>query len=296
VGEAPIKTRPHQIEDARQEHLGKTPGRLKSGLLNAAKGALQGLATGGGLGAALGGAVGGGAFGAINPRGAQDADFNQRVKPKILERFAYEDAETAARIQAAKAAGDQAMTRAQLENINSQIQSRTAGDEMARAKDEREARRPMIVSPGQVGYDPRTREKTFEVPATPKPPTQAELGTEPTSGKSYEEIAEESYQGKGGDAYVLSRLPTHVQQIIQKGTVTVNGKELAASPEELSAAQRQFESAIERQRKADVDYTRGSVRSRALGASRSGSAKPAERKGQPGRRAISVAEAAELLK
>jgi len=291
-----MKTRPHQIEDARQEHLGKTPGRLKSGLLNALRGGLKGLATGGGLGAGLGGAVAGAGLGAINPRVAQDMDFNERVKPKILGRFADEDREKMAQFAAAKAAGDQAMTQAQLANIQSTIQSRASGDEMARAKSEREANAPMILNPGQVAVDRRTHEKTFEVPATPKPPTQIELGIEPTSGKSYEEIAEESYQGKGGDAYVLSRLPAHVQQIIQKGTVTVNGKELAASPEELSAAQRQFESAIERQRKADVDYTRGSVRSRALGASRSGGAKPAQRKGQPGRRAISVAEAAELLK
>jgi len=291
-----MKTRPHQIEDARQEHLGKTPGRLKSGLLNALKGGLAGLASGGGLGAALGGAVGGGAFGAITPRGAQDMDFEQRVKPKILDRFRYEDQDTAARMAGAKAAGEQAMTQAQLENINSQIQSRSAGDELSRAKDQREANRPMILSQGQAGFDPKSQRKVFEVPAAPKAPTQAELGIEPTSGKSYEEISEESYQGRGGDAYVLSKMSPRDQQLIQKGTVTINGVEQGAEPSEIAQAQRAYENAIERQRKADVDYTRGSVRSGALGARRNGGAKPAQRKGQPGRNFISVSEGDELLK
>lgn len=68
--------------EARDAYLQKTPGRLKSGLLSA----LQGFAEGG-----LGGAAIGGAFGAIDPRGFRERQFEQRIEPRIRERFAYED-------------------------------------------------------------------------------------------------------------------------------------------------------------------------------------------------------------
>jgi len=290
-----MKTRPHQIEDARQEHLGKTPGRLKSGLLNALRGGLKGLATGGGLGAGLGGAVAGAGLGAINPRVAQDMDFNERVKPKILERFAYEDADRMAQIAAAKAAGDQAMTQAQLANIQSTIQSRASGDEMARAKDEREARRPMIVSPGQVGYDPRTREKTFEVPATPKPPTEADVEQRfyEETGDTIESLSRKSLAGR--IEAIKGRLTPDEQRLAFGGPTD------ADDPQAIARAQSKWakiqDDELNSIRRDTAARVRAQYRSpqtpQPVAQDRRGTP---QRKGQPGRRAISVAEAAELLK
>lgn len=291
----PMITRAEGLAGAKDEFMAKTPGRFKSGVMGALRGLGQGLATGGGLGAGLGGAIAGGAGGAINPRGMREMEFNQVKKPQIFERFRLEDQEAAQRTAVAKAAADQAMTQAQLENIGGQMRSREQGDRLAREKEEREANAPLVLNPGQVAVDRRTQKEVFKVPATPREPrapTEAELSIEPSSGKSFEEIAEESYQNRGGDAEVFSKLPARTQQLI-------NGQIKDAAPAEVQAAQRAFQDAITRQRKTDLDYTRGSVRGRALGAKKSEGAKSGpivSSKGQPGRRAISVAEAAELLK
>jgi len=292
TGMPPIKqpTRADQYREAKDVYMMGTPGRGKSALLGALQGGLRGLAQGG-LGGAAGGALGGALGGGVNPRGLREAEFNQRVRPEILEGFTMEDQDRAGRIQAAKAAAEQAMTQAQLENINSQIRSRQSGDELARGKDQREANQPLVYKPGDEGFDPKTRERVFKIPGAEKSPTAAELTVEPSSGKSFEQIADESYSGRGGDDYVFKRLPTRTQQLI-------SGQIRDAAPAEIEAANRAYQTAIERQRKTDLDYTRGDVRARALGAKKGGGSamKTSPRKGQPGRRAISVAEAAELLK
>lgn len=282
-------SRYEQMQEAKDVYLQGTPGRLKSGLLGALRGGLQGLATGG-LGGALGGALAGGGFGAINPRGRREMEFNEQVRPKILERFGYEDADRAAAIAQAKAAGEQAMNRAQLANIQSQINSRAAQDALNQQKADMEANQPMTLSPGATVYDRKGQRALFTAPAAEKQPTQAELSIEPSSGKSAEEISDDSYAGRGGDQYVFDRLPERTRQLL-------SGEIANASPAELMAAQRTFENAIKKEKSDILQYTRGEVRSRALGArkGRSTSA-PAPRQGQPGRRVISVAEGDELLK
>lgn len=281
-------TRAEHLRESKDVFLQGTPGRGKSALLGAAQGALRGLAQGG-LGGAIGGALGGGLGGGINPRGLREAEFNQRVRPEILQGFEMDDQEKAARMAAAKAASEQAMTEARMADIESQIRSRQTGDNLALGKYQRESNMPQVYKPGDVGFDPRTQREVFRVPPAEKLPTPAELTIEPSSGKSFEQISDESYQGRGGDKYVFDRLPEQTRRLIK-------GEIADAEPGEIEAANRAYQAAIERERESILDYTRGDVRGRALDARKGGGAKPAMRRGQPGRRAISVAEAAELLK
>jgi hypothetical protein len=286
-------TRAEELEGAKTEYLAKTPGRFKSGLLGALRGAAQGFSTGGGLAAGLGGALAGGAFGAINPRGERAMEFETIRKPRILERFALEDQEQAARLAEEKARREAASAAAKIADIQSQIESRQAADALNQSKFEYEKNKPLIVRPGGVVFDPRTGEPIFQADK-PLTSTDPSLDIEPTSGKSYQQIAVESYMNRGGDDYVLSQMPAVQQELIQKGTI--NGT--PASLEEVNAALRAFEAAKQRQLQIDMDYTRGSVRggnvSRQKG--RRPAAGPAVRKGSPGRTFISVQEAADLLR
>lgn len=276
-------TRMDELGGAKAEFMAKAPGRLKSGLLNALRGAAQGLATGGGLGAAAGGALAGGAFGAINPRGAREMEFEQVRKPQILERFGMEDQEQARRMAAEKALRDEQMMRADIDLKQSQAQKnrmpalpRPVGPQWRDVMGE--DGQPTVVDMNA----PENRGKLFrpyEKPVAPKQLTSAELQTDPEDGMSVEEKAEASYQGRGGDRYVLSKLPSPIRQILEKGTVMVPevdkaGKQTgrtvedAASLEDLEAAQRTLDAAIKRQRDTDMQYTRGHIRARRLGVGR----------------------------
>jgi hypothetical protein len=128
-----------------------------------------------------------------------------------------------------------------------------------------------------------------------------------------EEKADASYQGRGGDKYVLKTLSPRTQQIIADGTVTEEGAVDAegkvipgkttrqADPAEIEAAQQEFDRAIARQRKVDLDYTRGNIRGKVLSGRKSSGAKPqgakpSQSKPLRGRTAISVQEAEDLLR
>lgn len=291
---APTLARPSRYDEkneAKEVYLKGTPGRVKSGFLGALRGVAQGLATGGGLGAALGGAVAGGAGGAIDPRGLREQQFNERILPQIEERFKYEDAaraaqreDQAARIAAERALREDQTARVNIANTQSQIDARNAAEKRANDEQSFKQSQPILVDEGKTmvipGKEPGTYTPVFTAARAPKPPTEAELMTEPTSGKSVEEIAEESYQKRGGNDYVLSKMSPRDRQLIERGTITVKetdkqgkqtGKDIEEDAEEneIARAQRAFDAAIERQRKADLDYTRGNVRSRRL---RAGSA------------------------
>lgn len=292
-------SRYEEMEEAKDVYLKGTPGRFKSGLLAALRGGLQGLATGGGLGAGLGGAAAGGLFGAINPKGARAMEFEERVKPRIMERFAYEDAD-----RAQQAAGEKARREAEMHKADIGLKESQAIKNRMPA-----IRPPLIVPEGGVAINATTGEPIYT--AQPKPPTRDELTIEPSSGKSFEQIARDSYEARGGDAYVLSKLPAWMRQVIEKGTMmteevdaegNLTGKltEAPADSESIQTAQRALADAIKRQWEADLQYTSGDVRSRAMGARKGGSAtrqpqgaKPTQ--GGSRRNAISVQEAAKLL-
>lgn len=107
---APALTRGSQMYNARADYLQDTPGRGKSAL----KGALQGFLSGGGLA----GAATGGIYGATDPRELREMEFNQKVRPKLLERFAYEDQDRAAQRQGQEAAIEGEYKQAQIGALN----------------------------------------------------------------------------------------------------------------------------------------------------------------------------------
>lgn len=94
-------------------------GRLKAAFMPLLEGAAKGFATTGDLGGAIGGAGAGFAGGLIAPRRVYEQQFEQKIKPKILERQGREDAEQ-------KATAERAYKDAQTRNIESEIRSRDA--------------------------------------------------------------------------------------------------------------------------------------------------------------------------
>jgi hypothetical protein len=290
------------MQGARRDEAGNLTGGFKRSVRDIGKSALtgflQGIGSGGGLAGGLGGAITGGAYGAIDPRGAREALFDQTVAPKLQRDMAQQQQQ-------------QQMARQQQENVlNDQYKQAQIG--ALNRSNMQEPMRPLLphyekTTEGIINLNaPENKGKVFkpyEAPKTPvvKPPTAAELATDPESGMSWEEMADASYEARGGDQYVFDRLPAKTRQLIDKGAFTnAEGKEVTADPAEVRAAERAYQSAINRQRQTDKEYSRGAVRSKRLGgpqnptSPRSASAKPM--RGQPGRKAISVQEAADLLR
>lgn len=283
-------TRGEQITEARDVYLQGTPGRKKSGLLGALRGAGEGAREGDFAGA-LGGLIGGGLAGIINPRGQREAEFEERVRPKILEGFAYEDQDRAARAAAAKAASDQAMTQAQIANTNSQVESRAKADEMA----QRNADRPLILNQGQVAVDPRTQRKVAENPATPKAPTDADLEQRfyEETGDTFESRSQKSLAGR--IQAIKARLTADEQRLVFGGATN------ADDPQAIARAQSKWAKIQEDELNSIRRDTAARVKSQYRGSQAQQTAprdsgRTTPRKGQTGRRAISVSEAAELLK
>jgi hypothetical protein len=257
-------TQYERLQAEKEGYLRGTPGRKRSALLGALTGALQGLGSGQGLGGALGGALAGGIYGGAAPRQIRERQFETRERPKILEKFAFEDAEKARQAAAAKAAMDGGMTQAQLANIQSQIDSRRAQDVLNQQKANQEADKPIMAAPSATvltrgqngGYSP-----VFTAPAKPTPekaPTAAELGVDPDDGSSVEEKARASYEARGGDQYVYDRLPERTRQVLEDDKNTY-------SPAQVASAERAYQNAINRQWQSDLSYTKGAIRSKVLG-------------------------------
>ncbi|HEU0179432.1 MAG TPA: hypothetical protein VFV58_34810 [Blastocatellia bacterium] len=142
----PEDPREKQLEDTKQLFMAGTPGRKKSLLLGALRGALQGLGTGQGIAGGIGGAIAGGAYGAADPRGLREQEFNQKVAPKIQQRFAYEDQRRQAARQSALDAMGAQKTQAEIGNLQSEAAARTAGVGIA----QQNAARQGAVSESQI--------------------------------------------------------------------------------------------------------------------------------------------------
>lgn len=161
--EAPRATPPFrqsrgaEMAEARDVYLQGAPGRGKSALKGALLGGLRGLAQGG-LGGALGGAVGGALGGGVNPRGLREQEFNQQIRPRIQERFGYEDQAAQAQRQAEQ---DELNNQFKLAQINATNRSNLP----------RPVRPPALMNtPGGV-LDPETR---TIVPGTQPQPKEKE--------------------------------------------------------------------------------------------------------------------------
>lgn len=269
-------TRLERLKAEQEGFMRGTPGRGRSGVMGALRGFAQGIATGGGLGAGLGGALAGGIYGGVDPRGLREIQFNERMRPKILERFAMEDEEQARQAAAIKATNDQAMNRLQMTNLQGQIDDRKSAATRADAEQRFKERQPLVFKPGDYVI-PRTGGEGFQVPMTTKPPTTAEQSIDPESGVSVEQIANDSFIGRGGEQYVFDRLDKRTQQLL-------NGDIADASPAEIMNAQRVFENAIKKEKADILQYTKGEVRSKVLGRGRKGAPSQAATPSQGGTR------------
>src|SRR5262245_38568537 len=107
---SPTHSQRYQAE--KQGFMRTTPGRGRSALT----GALQGFLSGGRIVGAGMGAL----YGATDPRGLREQEFNRTRRPQLLEQFGMEDAEAAARRQAAADALNAAKTQAEIGNVNAQ--------------------------------------------------------------------------------------------------------------------------------------------------------------------------------
>lgn len=275
-------TRVEELAEMKDAYVAGAPGRFKSGLVNALRGFAAGVGTGGGLGAGLGGALAGGAFGAINPRGAREMEFERFEKPKIFERFGMEDQEKAARMAAEKGLREEAMQRAQIANVQSQIGSRAAADALNQRKFDLESGRPIIGKPGDMGFDPKTRARVFEVPTAEKPPTVDEVAAALTAEEgTIEEVSQGSLRG---------RLESLKQRLTPDELRIVEGRTMKDdAPETIARAQAKWQK-IQNDEFQSIRRDTGERRKAKVSQRRFG------RKGQPGRTAISVSEAADLLR
>src|SRR5262245_817974 len=98
------------VQEARDVYMLGTPGRGRSAL----SGALEGFLGGGGLLGAATGAI----YGATDPRGLREREFNRKILPRIQEGFAYEDQDRALERQAAEDAINNQYKRAQIGALN----------------------------------------------------------------------------------------------------------------------------------------------------------------------------------
>lgn len=288
---APLSRRPSRYEElgeAKDVYLKGTPGRFKSGVMGALRGAAAGLASGGGLGGALGGAVAGGAFGGIHPRGAREMEFNERIRPQIMERFAFEDADSAARMAAEKALREDRMSRANLANIHSQIGSRAAADALNQEKLDYERGKPTILSPGQTAIRPGERPGEYApiFTAPPDPRQGVMTADEAAAALSAEEgTVEEVSQGslRGRLESLKGRLTPDEQRLVFGGATSSDNQQAIARAQ--ARWQKIQDDELQSIRRDTGERRKAKVSQRRYG-----------RKGTPGRTAISVSEAADLLR
>ena len=110
--EGPGPTRSQRYQSEKEGFMRGTPGRAKSAGLGALRGFL-----GGGLTGAVRGAIGA----AVDPKEFREQEFNQRMRPQILERFGMEDQENQARRQAEQDALNAQYKQAQIGELGSQV-------------------------------------------------------------------------------------------------------------------------------------------------------------------------------
>lgn len=227
-----------------------------------ALGALTGLQRGGILGALTGGLTN-----VISPMTGREQNFEALYRPGLEQQAARQQA--ADDRQRQLALQDLNMRRGQValdqETAQTELykaQAQKALNPAIRPEDPRRnvfntPRGTLDLSTGQIiqGTEPLSRERNLS-------PTQqlaeGEIEREASEGTP-EQIADDSYQGRGGDAYVISKLPADVQEILTKGTV--RGER--AYPDEIDRAQRMFERAAEQEKKSILSYTKGEARKKA---------------------------------
>jgi len=243
--------------------------RLIEGLKSGAVGALQGLAQTGNWKGALGGFAGGAGAGAYDPRVGARMRFSSTVEPGLAAQRQHEQQEAEARAALENRQLDNRYREAQVGRIDLQNQMDRAEEARRALEAESKAKRGGFIetSPGATLYDVNTGKPAFTAPGRPqaqaeRKPSGAELTVDPSTGLSVEEMAEASYQNRGGDGYVLSKMPADIRRVLENEIVVEDGQERRATRKEITAARSDLDRAIKRQRDTDLRYTRGAIRAK----------------------------------
>lgn len=145
------RSRAEEMQEARDVYRsGPVPqgfgARLKSAIVPAITGAVRGYAQTGDAGGAIGGLLGGGGIAALSPKTQRAMDFEQQIKPQILERYGLEDQQAQADAAARREALDQEYRRAQLNEMLGKGRREDAQSQLERDKFEFEKTKPGVPS------------------------------------------------------------------------------------------------------------------------------------------------------
>lgn len=162
-----------------------TPGRARSALT----GALEGFAGGGGLIGAITGAAGG----AISPRRLRERQFNQQVRPELMEQFAFEDADIAAERHAQQNALNNEYRRAQIGELESQAYKNRLPPPAPRP------RQPIRSDRGL--YDPEAGGIITGTEPLPPPPKEPTPIVRVNERGEYEDVGKAMAQGRKVKAF-----------------------------------------------------------------------------------------------
>lgn len=213
----------------------------KTGLQNALLGAANAYAANpqGGLGALAGGALGGGLGATFNPQAGREMVFDAGQGAQMLQdeqRQAQRNAQQAAQ---EKARQEALRRKADIDNINSQIEERrkpkrtTVSPGTAVLEGNKEIyKNPALPRPTTPAWKQTRTGEWFDAndPANKEKLTQGAVpGQSQLTIRDYEDqraneegtvekITLDSYNGRGGDSYVVSKLPPQLQQALKNPT------------------------------------------------------------------------------
>jgi len=273
-------------EDARYDFVTDRPGRnWKTSLQNAILGGARAYQANpnAGWGNIAGGALGGGLGATFNPTEGRNQIFEATQLPRINENLKgqqeFEDRQL-------KRRGIEADTRRAEADAGRYVGEAAWGTYDTRTGQPIWQRPPSSAAPRRYNVNGALVDETgrvlYQSPEKEKPITMAEAEAQRAAREgTVEQIAASSYEERGGDDYVKSKLPSMIRGILDTGMVKESGVEREATPQEVMAAQRQFEQAIQQQRQADERYTRGEAKKNAA-TRRGGNPAPMGSKGPTG--------------
>jgi len=265
----------------------------------------------------IGGAATGGIISAVNPLVGKEYQFAMTQQPGIdaeeEKRRRNADRARNERMDAAKLRGleaDAEMTEVRAKNFPEQVAAER--DLRAKQLETAEAARLKALAPAKVpqnmrlGTNLESGERDYydvnnpEERARYRPYISADekldLDIDPDSQLSSAEMADASFEKRGGVGYVLAQQAPDIRQILQEGTVTENGETRDARPNEVMRAQQILEAAVAKQKAYDLRYTKDFISSKVRGAQKGGASTP---KSSPASSAsgtkIKLSEAKKLL-
>ncbi|MCI0338889.1 MAG: hypothetical protein L0226_15050 [Acidobacteria bacterium] len=229
------------------------------------------------LAGGLGGAVGGGIIPAINPTMGREALFNQIYLPQMQQQQAEQQAIAAQQQQAVETDQQRRLREAQI----GKTEAETKAIGMPKVPAPPAPPRPVSVAPGSTLVNPVTGQAIYTSKGRPEKPLsttdlQREARLEEEEEGSTEAIAMSSYEARGGDEYVKTKLPKKTQEILDTGKV--NGE--PASPQEIAQANARWQTAIKDQKnrdKAETDSVRLRNIAKKVGERRRSGSQPSSR-------------------